>query len=335
MAEDPTRYWDLAAFGQDDFRVSPNLTLNVGLRYDVLSPAGGRVGNFDLQRAIVVNNFGPGAVPHAGVQFDKKDFGPRVGFAYSPFGDRRTVIHSAFGMFYAPEGNVFNDLGENPPISQFFGQNFNPGLIPTSQQLISSGFPAELTAIDPKNPTGQVKTTGTTRLMPYIVEWNFNVQRELAPNWLLAVGYVGTRGLRLWDNESSNLDQPPQPLDSNFSDPTGNFGRPYFGILPNLNTIYGIDLPRFDLFYNALAMKLNNNSRMGSTFSSLRHGPRIWPPMQGTLEAHSMGQFRMLTTSRKRKDMSTHPSRTDSPPAISMNSRSVEESASAAARVEL
>src|SRR5207237_634651 len=55
----PTRYWDLAEFAQDDFHVLPNLTLNIGLRYEVTSPANGRVGNFDLDRAVVVNSYGP------------------------------------------------------------------------------------------------------------------------------------------------------------------------------------------------------------------------------------------------------------------------------------
>src|ERR1035437_9819038 len=61
----PTRYWDLAEFFQDDFHFSHNLTINFGLRYELTSPANGQVGNFDLNRAIVVTSYGPNSVPHA------------------------------------------------------------------------------------------------------------------------------------------------------------------------------------------------------------------------------------------------------------------------------
>jgi hypothetical protein len=75
---DPTRYWDMAEFVQDDIRATPNLTLNLGLRYEVSSPAGGRVGNFDQQKAIVITAYdqnGKLEVPHAGVGFDLRDWG--------------------------------------------------------------------------------------------------------------------------------------------------------------------------------------------------------------------------------------------------------------------
>src|SRR5579871_6429693 len=121
----PTRYWDLAEFLQDDFQVNHNLTINFGLRYEVTSPANGRVGNFDLTKAIVTTSYGPGAVPHAGVQFDKKDFGPRLGFAWTAAPN--TVVRSAFGMFYSAEANIFDDLGLNPPQLSFYASNFSYG----------------------------------------------------------------------------------------------------------------------------------------------------------------------------------------------------------------
>jgi hypothetical protein len=55
----PTRYWDLAEFFQDDFRVNQKLTINLGLRYEITSPANGRVGNFDLNKAVVNTSYGP------------------------------------------------------------------------------------------------------------------------------------------------------------------------------------------------------------------------------------------------------------------------------------
>src|SRR6266566_3961451 len=221
----PTRYWDLAEFAQDDFHVLPNLTLNIGLRYEVTSPANGRVGNFDLDRAVVVNSYGSKAVPHAGVKFDKSDWAPRVGLAWSPL--KNTVVHSAFGIFYSSEGNIFDDLGLNPPQLAFSSRTFNVGLPPTPNQLISAGFSPNIPFADPNHPSGVVRTTGPVRRMPRIMEWNLGVQ------------------------------QPFAPLDSNFSDATGNQGRPYFGVLPDLSSIEPLDFPQLQMFYNAFQTSLN------------------------------------------------------------------------------
>jgi Carboxypeptidase regulatory-like domain/TonB dependent receptor len=249
-------------FAQDDWRVLPNLTLNLGLRYDLNSPVGGKVGNFDLAKGYVVNNFGPNAVSNAGVAYDKEDWGPRVGFAWSPFKKDSTAVHGAFGIFYAPEGNVFNDLGENPPILQFYSNTYSPLDIPAPQNLLSAGFPDQLPAIDPAAPTGEVKTTGSERKMPRITEWNINVQQEFAKDWLFTLAYVGTRAQGLWANEAFNLDQPVQPLDTNFG-PAENYGRPYYQQLPGLNTIYPIDYPAFDINYSALQTKLEKRFSQG------------------------------------------------------------------------
>jgi hypothetical protein len=259
---DNTSSKEVDFFAQDDFRVLQNLTLNLGLRYDLNSPVGGKVGNFDLAKGYVVNNFGPNAVPNAGVDYDKKDWGPRVGFAWSPFKKDTTAVHGAFGIFYAPEGNVFNDLGENPPILQFYSNTYSPLNIPAPQNLLSAGFPDQLPAIDPAQPTGEVKTTGSERKMPRVTEWNFNVQQEFAKDWLVTLAYVGTRAQGLWANEVFNLDQPVQPLDSNFGQ-AENYGRPYYQQLPGLNTIYPIDYSAFNVNYNAFQTKLEKRFSQG------------------------------------------------------------------------
>lgn len=259
--EYPSRYWDLAGFVQDDFHVTPNLTLNLGLRYEVTSPANGRIGSFDLQKGIVVVAEGPNAVPHAGVKFDKNNWGPRVGLAWTPFGHKRTVVRGAFGTFYATQGNIFDDLGLNPPFLSVNSQVFNPVNVPPPTQLISSGFPATVTFPDPNSPAGTVRTNGPKRVIPYIMEWNFTLQHELAENWVVQAAYVGTRGVRLWNHESSNLNQPPSPLDSNFS--VGNFGRPFFNQLPDLDVILPLNFPQLSMIYHAFQAKLEKRFSNG------------------------------------------------------------------------
>ncbi|MBZ5546292.1 MAG: hypothetical protein LAO07_21950 [Acidobacteriia bacterium] len=93
------------------------------------------------------------------------------------------------------------------------------------------------------------------------MEWNFNVQHEFVQDWVAQVAYVGTRGLHLWNHESSNLNQPPLPLDSNFS--VGNFGRPYYDRLPNLDVILPWNFPELSLAYHAFEASLNKRFSQG------------------------------------------------------------------------
>jgi len=263
----PTRYWDLAEFFQDDFHLSHNLTVNFGLRYELTSPANGRVGNFDLNRAMVVTSYGPGAVSHAGVQFDKKDWGPRVGLAWSVA--KNTVVRSAFGMFYSAEANIFDDLGLNPPQLSFYAANFNAAAIPSAGQLVSSGFPSTLPQGSATNISGPVKTTGPIRRIPRILEWNLSVQHQFTENWVAQIGYVGTRSNDLWNHEASDLNQAPQILDTNFCgpDPTNcipNFGRRYFAQQPNMTQVLPLDYPQFQSAYNAFQASLNKRFSKGS-----------------------------------------------------------------------
>jgi Carboxypeptidase regulatory-like domain len=266
----PTRYWDLSEFFQDDFHLSHNLTINLGLRYELTSPANGRVGNFDLNRAIVVTSYGQNPVSHAGVQFDKKDWGPRIGFSWSVA--KNTVVRSAFGMFYSAEANIFDDLGLNPPQLTFYAANFNAGAIPTAAQLVSSGFPSALPPGSATDINGPVKTTGPRRVIPRILEWNLSVQHQFTENWVAQIGYVGTRSYDLWNHEASDLNQAPQILDTNFCgpDPTNcipNFGRRYYQQQPNMTQVLPLDYPQFQSSYHAFQASLNK--RFSSGFNML------------------------------------------------------------------
>jgi hypothetical protein len=268
---DPTRYWDLSEFVQDNIRVTPNLTLNLGLRYEINSPANGpTVGNFDL-RTLTVNT-----TSHGGVKFDKNDWAPRVGFAWNV--RQNTVVRSAFGIFYAAEGNIFDDLGLNPP--SLAVQSFNyPGSNPSTNQLLGA-FPATFTQPDPANPYGTVRTTGVigassfdpVRRIPRIYEWNLTVEQQLSQNWVFRVGYIGTKSNNLFDHESSNLNQPLVPLDSNFGGtgtlcPGGftafNQGRPYFATRPCLNTVLPLDVARLSMFYNGMQTSVEHRFAHG------------------------------------------------------------------------
>jgi len=266
----PTRYWDLAEFVQDDYHITPNFTLNVGLRYEIASPANGRVGNFDFNKGIVVTSYGQGAVSHAGVQFDKSDWAPRIGFAWSL--PHNTVVHSAFGIFYSAEGNIFDDLGLNPPQLAFWANAYPSGVVPSPQQLISNGFPAAVPVGSATNILGPVKTTGPKRIMPRIMEWNLSVQHQFASNWMAQIGYVGTRAYHLWNHEASDLNQAVQPLDTNFCGPDvtncdqPNYGRPYAQQQPNMTQILPLDYPQLGMLYNAFQASLNKRFANGFNF---------------------------------------------------------------------
>ena len=115
-----TRSWENGFFAQDDFRVTRRLTLNLGLRYDVLTwpvEVDNRQANFDLTTGALVVAGSNGSL-RTSIPNDYHDFGPRLGFAYQLTGDGKTVLRGGYGLFYfIDRGGISNQLAQNPPFS--------------------------------------------------------------------------------------------------------------------------------------------------------------------------------------------------------------------------
>ena len=229
-------WWEFSTYLMDDFRVSPKLTLNLGLRYDIFTPMvedQNRLANFDFATGHFISPQMPGVSRSGNVEKDLNNFAPRVGFAYTPWSDNKTVFRGGFGIFYDLQANQNDTELAFNPTGLFFSQSFNypastPGL------RLSTGFPTPVypTVSDPSGRTSAAYFNDRTT---YIEEWNFNIERQLRKDTVLQVAYVGTHALRL--SFLSNQNQPLQPLDTNFSDATGNLGRPYFSAVPNVGPI--------------------------------------------------------------------------------------------------
>jgi hypothetical protein len=184
-------------YAQDDFRVTPTLTLNLGLRYEYYS-----VAHEILNRSAVVDILGCGGFCPKGTAYydpNTKDFGPRIGLAWAPAAlHGKTVIRSGFGMFY---GGNQNDDFSDPAESA----------VPR-YSLSSSDFPAlafPLTAfLDPKNQLFSPKAIDRHRKDLSYNNWDFLIQQQLPQDWLFQVGYTGSEGHHLFSKYTVNLIDP-------------------------------------------------------------------------------------------------------------------------------
>jgi outer membrane receptor protein involved in Fe transport len=212
-----TRNNGLSFFAQDDFRVSPTVTLNLGLRWEYFGPlseANNLLSNLAPDGTLaMVGTHGLDGVYNR----DLNNFAPRLGLAWTPIPN--TVVRMGYGIYYdyipqdlfianftTSAGVATNPIGPSP----VFGMNFN-------QNAFNGTTPgvAILTPIT----TGPFTIFATPRNFPtpYSQNWNFNVQEKLAGNTSLEVGYVGSKGthlVRLYD-----ANQP----DANFTFPNPAF----------------------------------------------------------------------------------------------------------------
>jgi hypothetical protein len=235
-----TRSWENGFFAQDDFRVTPRLTINLGLRYDILTwpvEVENRQANFDLVTGALIVAGSNGA-PRQLIPNDYHNFGPRAGFAYQLTRDGKTVVRGGYGLFYfIDRGGIANQLAQNPPFAGEASASYdNPtqparitlsGALPcsvtppytcTQAQLISTNATAPLpsgsfTNLNLSAPTGvSVIADLPTNLTPEVSQWNLQIQREVGKNQSVSIAYVGTHGAHLTRNYNANqqlYDSPP------------------------------------------------------------------------------------------------------------------------------
>lgn len=225
------RYRYLASYFQDDWKATRKLTVNYGLRYEIYFPRSERFNNLssfdpDLPNPAAGNRLGAIAFLGSGpgrsgrtsfADTDYKNFGPRLGFAYS--WNEKTVIRSGYGIYYAP-GNATTGLRS----SQSFGFGFNAspvfastdtGVTPAFNWDI--GFPQNFARPPLINPSvandSDVNYIGRADgRAPYFQNWTFSVQRELPARILLEAAYVGDKGTRLGNGLINLNELDPQYL---------------------------------------------------------------------------------------------------------------------------
>ncbi len=229
-------------FGTDTWKLRPNLTLNVGVRYEynsLVTDKSNHFSNFDFSStacgargALLVA--GPSAatvecpqvnsttgalafVPvgtqelgstaeNRALQYpDRDNIAPRLGFAWQPFHNLNTVVRGGYGVFFDQTfGDVYFRRASNPPFVRVSVGQIDkalPSLLPLVQSrqlpllsgaLIDNAFGLASTPLFPSISPFQLDFQDS-----FVQEWSLDLQRQLPGSWLLDLGYVGTRGLRL------------------------------------------------------------------------------------------------------------------------------------------
>jgi hypothetical protein len=273
------RFHQLELYAQDSWRMTPKFTLEYGMRWAYIGPTythGKYLQNYfdpsryDPAKAVQIDidpahgarkgsiipgvgdpfnglvEEGSNGIPKGFMKHKYGNFGPRLGFAYDPWGDGKTSIRGGGGVFYERirQNTInFDGLG-NPPLA-YSPTIYSGNVDNISPALISQGvrFPVGLTTFD---------SAGT---IPQIFAWSFGVQRELGASTSLDVSYIGNRGTHLMYRRDINQLPVGTTVFTDINartNQTVNAQRPYLGFQSINFTEFGANST-----YNALQARLS------------------------------------------------------------------------------
>ncbi len=275
------------AFIQDDWRVTPRLTINAGVRYDLTSAIRERhnlLGNFDPAVGLEQVGVNIGAPYDA----DYNNVAPRLGIAWDPWGRGKTVIRAGGSIIYEyPHMNIFlgqngvnnatttglNTIPTGAVGSNLFGAG---GTIAAAATTQSSGLnwtstgPVFNVNIDcSANPCDILGVTRHLRT-PYAISWNLNIQQALGNSTSLQVGYVGNRGVKLYSVRDINQVDPNSPAEiackaANQGVACEQPGRPFATKFPFLEFINFLE-NLYSSNYHGLQVSVTQRAWHGLTF---------------------------------------------------------------------
>jgi hypothetical protein len=246
------------AFGQDDWRVRSNLTLNFGLRWEYFTPLTekyGHIANLNIApgftAASVVTPGDSSGLPASLLRPDKHDFAPRVALAWKPIPNKSLQFRAGYGIYYNPSvyNSIATKLAAQPPFAQTATLNtsladvltLENGLTvtPAGKQILNTY------AVDPNYQVG------------YAQSWNANIQTDLPNSLVLDVGYIGTKGTRLDIQTIPNRAAPGSPLTAEQRLQIGNA------------TPFTYETSDGDSIYHALQVRLIRRMRRGIGFNAI------------------------------------------------------------------
>lgn len=221
----PIALWGMGAYAHDDWKVSSNLTITLGFRVEHNSNPVCQINCFSNFKGpwnglASVTSANPGSVPyssdlsyglHQAFQgTDALNIAPSIGFSWSPFKDRKTVISGGFGVFYDnPAAGMVDSLLSNPPVAVPIRVRPAAGILPfdTGAQGGAAVWQASANAFNINQTFGQISSNlaalgavfaapsvtgiiGTVH-SPRVLQWNFQIQRELTKSVAVIANYVG------------------------------------------------------------------------------------------------------------------------------------------------
>lgn len=266
-----------SAYFEDSYQVSRKLSLDLGVRYELVQPWSEENHLFTAfsagQQSVVQPEMPPGVlfygdpgVPDRATITEKTDFAPRIGIAWDPIGDGKTSIRSGFGIYFdagdfnserfqnlvspGPNGFAYLDL---------FGANLSdpyPAFGYSSQGPFVPGAALDSTLLNPP-PGSQLNETNTNLHRAYVEQWSLSVQRELAPTFVFKAAYFGNAARKLIG--TIDLNQPELTDDATATNEQDR--RPYqpWGVI---NYQFG----GLTSSYNGLQLTLDKSTSHGLNF---------------------------------------------------------------------